>query len=395
MDREPGPLGRIFSPAQVRWGEVDWHVLLVALILLGIGLTFQWAMDEAEGEALRLAGGVNFAGHRQKVLLTLPLIIVGMITRPTWLRRHAGTIYAGCIALLVAVIFVGDERNNARRWIDLRAFDLQPSELAKIGLVLVLARILASNRLESPGQWVLPLAAAGLPMLLVAGQPDLGTAMTMVPVTLGMFYLAGARARHLTGLVMAGVLLAGAASQLGMVQEYQWKRIETWAATYEPEGLLAVKTGSGYHMYHSRTPIGNGGMWGQGLGNGVANGAGLLPERDSDSVFAVIAEEGGFFGAAGVLVIYTLLVLLLMSSAARLRDRFGRLVLGGIAIYFAAHVFIHVSTNIGLLPMTGLTLPLISTGGSSLLATFWALGLALGLGSYHETRLDSDAFRSF
>ena len=219
--------------------------------------------------------------------------------------------------------------------------------------------------------------------------------MTMVPVTLGMFYLAGARARSLAGLILAGLVFCFGASQAGLVQEYQWKRIETWAATYEPDGLLALKTGSGYHQYMARAAIGNGGAYGRGLGQGVANGAGHLPERDSDSVFAVIAEEAGFYGAAGILLLYTLLVLLIMHSASGLRDRFSRLVVGGVAFYFAAHVFINVSTNIGLLPMTGLTLPLISAGGSSLLATFLALGLALGLGSHYDTRLDSDAFERY
>lgn len=393
--RRRGFLGRIFSASHVRWTEVDWHVLLVAMLLLGTGLTFLWAMDAAEGETLRMAGGVNFAGHRQKVLVTLPLILAGMFARPSWLRANAGWIYAACLGLLVAVMFIGDERNNARRWIQLPAFDLQPSELAKIGLVLMLARLLASNRLQEPKDWIAPLCAAALPMALVAGQPDLGTAMTMVPVTLGMLYLAGARARSIVGLVAMGAVLAFGARQAGLVQEYQWKRVETWAATYEPEGLLDLKTGSGYHLYQARTAIGNGGAWGRGLGQGVANGAGHLPERDSDSVFAVIAEESGFFGAAGVLLVYTLLVILIMVSASGLRDRFSRLVVGGVALYFAAHVFINVSTNIGLLPMTGLTLPLVSAGGSSLLATFLALGLALGLGSHHDTRLDSDAFQRY
>ncbi|MEC8510849.1 MAG: FtsW/RodA/SpoVE family cell cycle protein, partial [Planctomycetota bacterium] len=127
----------------------------------------------------------------------------------------------------------------------------------------------------------------------------------------------------------------------------------------------------------------------------IANETGLLPERDCDSIIAVIAEEAGFIGTASLIVLYSLMVALLMIAASRLRDRYGRLVVGGVAIYFGAHLVINVSVNLGLLPMTGLTLPLLSTGGSSQLATFLALGLALGLASHHERSLGGDAFREF
>ncbi len=391
-----GSSGRsAWSLTNVRWFAVDWHILILAGVLLGAGMLFLSAMDGAEDAHLRIAGGVNYAGHREKVLLTAPLILFGMLLRPGWVKRYSPLIYAGSIALLFAVMFIGNERNNARRWIQLPKFDLQPSELAKLGVILILARLLASNRLERPRDWIAPLLLAGLPMLLVAVQPDLGTAMTLIPITVGMLYLAGGRASVLGGFAMCGILLGVGAYNAGMVKDYQWRRVETWAASYKPEDLISMKNGSGYHQYQSRLTIGNGDMWGRGLGQGVANSAGHLPERDSDSIFAVIAEEGGFFGATLLLVLYSCLVLFLMASAASLRDRFSRLVVGGIALYFGAHVFIHVAVNVGLLPMTGLTLPLISAGGSSLLTTFLALGLALGLSSHHQRSLDQDAFRSF
>jgi rod shape determining protein RodA len=141
--------------------------------------------------------------------------------------------------------------------------------------------------------------------------------------------------------------------------------------------------------------IGNGGWLGRGLGEGVANTAGHLPERDSDSLFAVIAEETGFLGTVAILALYVLMIVLLMTSAASLRDRYARLVVGGVALYFAAHLFVNAGVNLGLLPMTGLTLPLFSTGGSSLLVTFLSLGIAVGLASQHQMQLDQDAFRTY
>jgi len=171
------------------------------------------------------------------------------------------------------------------------------------------------------------------------------------------------------------------------------ERVDTWLDSFTPEERIAARNGAGFHTYHARVAIGNGGL--DGRGEGVANETGLLPERDCDSIFAVIAEELGFVGASVVLGLYALLVLAMMSSASAMRDRFGRLVVAGVAIYFGAHLLINVSVNLGLMPMTGLTLPLLSTGGSSLLATFLALGLALGLASHHEAALDRDAFRPY
>ena len=388
-----GTLGRIVSTGHVRWAEFAWPVLLIAAGLLVAGSTFVSVMaDSASNPEL---GGVDFEGHRQKILVAFPVFFTGLFLRPSWLKRNAALIYSACVLLLVLVPIIGDERNNARRWIQLPKFDLQPSELAKIGVILMLARVLHENPLRSGRDWLKPLLVTGLPMLLVAAQPDLGTALTMVPVLGGLLYLAGGSGRALGTLALA----AGAAGvglwQGGLVQSYQMERIETWVESFDEQELIASRNGLGFHTYHARTFTGNGGLYGRGLGEGVANETGLLPERDSDSIIAVIGEEWGFVGTAAIISLYGLMVALLMLHAAGLRDRFSRLVVGGVAIYFAAHLFINVSVNVGLLPMTGLTLPLFSTGGSSLLATFLALGLALGLSSHHERNLGSDAFRRF
>ena len=395
MSRRDSPFApsRVFALRAVRWVEVDWHVLVIAMALLGVGLMFLQGI--AGSTANEISREISFEGHRQKVVLTLPLLLAGLLVRPSWLRRNTWWIYLGSLALLVAVYFIGEERNNAQRWIQLPRFDLQPSELAKVAVILMLARALAENRLESLLDWLKPLSVVLVPMALVAGQPDLGTAMTMVPVSLGLLHLAGARTSALIGFVAAGIGVGWLAVEAELVREYQLERVETWVGSYGADGLIERKTGAAFHVYHSRVAAGNGGLYGQGVGDGVANETGLLPERESDSIFMVVAEEAGFVGAVGVLLLYGLLVVLLMLSASGIRDRFARLVVGGVALYFAAHLVINVSVNIGLLPMTGLTLPLFSTGGSSLLATFLAIGLALGMGANHETGLDKDAFRSF
>ena len=381
----------IFIP-RVPWTRVDWHIILLAAGMVCTGLVFIHAMEASDVRFGR--DGISLAGHVKKLVVAFPFLLFGFFLRPRWLRRNAWIVYGLVIVLLVLVPVVGEERNNARRWIPMpMGFDLQPSELAKLGLIVVLARALYRNRLQELSKWILPAFLALLPMALVVVQPDLGTALTIVPVTLGMCWLAGARARVIVGIVLAGALAGGLAWQLELVQTYQLKRIETWAATMDKVVLIESKSGAAFHAYQARVAIGNGGESGTGLGKGVANEAGHLPERESDSIFAVIAEEGGLVGSTVLIVAYLHLAGFLLIAAGRMRDRFSRLLVGGVALYFASHFLIHVAVNVGLLPMTGLTLPLISTGGSSLLASFLALGLALGLAARPERSLDLDSFR--
>lgn len=389
--------GRILSLRDVRWFELDWHVLALAILLLGCGLVFVHAMSEADALYQRVKP-IRFESHAQKMLLALPAFFVGLALRPRWLRRNAFLLYCGTLALLLALFAIGSVRNGSRRWIPLPGldFDLQPSELAKVGLILALAATLYRNRLKRLKDWGPPLLIALVPMGLVALQPDLGTAMTLVPVTLGMLYLAGARAKVIVTFLVGTAAIAFCVVwfQIG-VHDYQLQRVQTWMHSFGAHDLIDARTGPAFHSYHARLAIGNGGFFGRGIGQGIANAAGHLPERESDSIFAVVAEESGWLGSAFLLLLYTLFIALIMGSAASLRDRFSRLAVGGIALYFAAHLFINVGVNLGLMPLTGLTLPLFSTGGSSLLTTFLVLGLALGLCAHHEPSLDEDSFKGY
>jgi rod shape determining protein RodA len=384
-------VARMLSIRHVGWSRVDWHVLLVALALLAVGLVFVRAISIADELLERQA---DFAGHLKKLVLAVPALALGLLLKPRWLRNNAWAVYGASLALLAMLPVFGRERNNAKRWLDLGiGFDLQPSELAKLGLIVALARVLYTCRLASWSEWRKPVLVTLVPMALVALQPDLGTAMTMVPVAIGMFYVAGARGKRIAGIV-AGLGIAFAlAYQLGAIREYQAQRIETWLRAFSHASLIEDKTGAAYHTYHARVAIGNGGVLGRGLGLGVANEAGSVPERDCDSIFAVIAEEAGLLGTSGLLALYAFFIVLILHAASTIRERFSRLVVCGVGLYFAAHFFVNVGVNLGLVPMTGLTLPLLSTGGSSLLATFGAIGLALGLSAQREPTLDEDAFR--
>ncbi|MEO0651609.1 MAG: FtsW/RodA/SpoVE family cell cycle protein [Planctomycetota bacterium] len=378
----------------VRWDRYPFGLMVLAAALLCVGVVLIHSMSLV-GERYSQADEIRFGGHLQKLVVAAPMLLIGGLVRPSFLRKQAYTIYVGSILFLALVPFIGIELNNAKRWIPTPVgFLLQPSEFAKLGLIIVLARVLHRRHLHSVSEWVRPALLAALPMVMVAAQPDLGTALTVVPITVGMLYLAGGDGRWIVGLGLAGATLALCAWQFEWVQDYQLRRIDTWAASFEAEDLIRERNGPAFHVYHARVSIGNGGLWGTGLGAGVASRAAHLPERESDSIFCVAAEEFGFSGAVVLLGAYLGLVVGLLGLGAGLRERFSRFVVQGVALYFAAHLFINTGVNLGLVPMTGLTLPLLSTGGSSLMTTFGALGLAFGLAARVEPSLDEDAFRS-
>jgi rod shape determining protein RodA len=374
-----------------RWARVDWPTFFVALVLMVVGMVFQAAMGSVELDN----PAAPFSAHLKKVAVAFPMIFLGILIRPRWLRRNAFLVYAASLVLLLLVPLIGDVRNNARRWIELPfGFDLQPSELVKVALVVALAAALYRNHLQRARDWIAPLGLALLPMALVIQQPDLGTALSIVPITLGMAYLAGARARVIVGLLLTGALVLGLAWRFSWIEDYQKERVDTWIEAFDAESLIAGKQGPSYHVYHARVAIGNGGWRGRGLGQGIANQTGHLPERESDSAFAVVAEEAGLLGSAALLVVYMALIGLILRRAGQVRERFSRLVVGGLALVYTSHVCMHCGVMLGLLPLTGLTLPFVSTGGSALLTACLALGLALGLGTHHEPSLDSDSFRA-
>jgi rod shape determining protein RodA len=383
---------RVVSLRGVRWSDLDWHVVLLAALLLAIGVAFVAAMSAADDAHGR--DDVRFDAHLKKLLVAAPAFLLGLAARPRWLRRNATLAWGATTALLVLVFWIGSARNGTRGWIDLGPFDLQPAELAKVGVILGLAAALDHRRFQSARDWLAPLVLALLPMGLVVLQPDLGTALTLVPIALGMLYVAGARGRLIAGFLVGAACLGALAWRFEVgVRDYQLQRIDAWIAGFGASELIAERHGGGFHAYQARVAAGNGGLTGEGLGRGVSNEVAWLPERDCDSIFAVVAEEAGFLGVCFVLALYGLLVLSLFQSASRLRDRFSRLVVTGVGVLFAAQLFIHAGVNLGLLPLTGLTLPLFSTGGSSLLATFLALGIALGLASHRTPSLDAETFR--
>jgi rod shape determining protein RodA len=284
-------------------------------------------------------------------------------------------IYALCFAGVVAVIFFGRCINGSRRWIVLGPMNIQPSELMKIGVVMALARILSRRRIESLGDFLLPFAVVALPMAFILRQPDLGTSLLLFPVLFAMLYAAGAPVRKL--LCVGVVLLAMVpVSYFFLLKDYQVRRVQAFLS--QGEHTRSQKIGEAYQLIQSKVAVGSGKVWGKGWRQGTQNILNFTPFRHTDFIFAVIGEEWGFLGASGILALYLLIFTLSISVAYRAGSDYDRLLVTGLVTALGFQVLVNTAMAVGLAPITGLTLPLVSYGGSSMVTSFAALALIAG-----------------
>jgi len=273
--------------------------------------------------------------------------------------------------LLVLVLVAGRRVYGARRWLSLFGFTLQPSELVKLATIICLAAVLGKRRrdLRRFRYVVAVMLLTAVPAVMIVKEPDLGTAMVFVPIAFGVMFVAGVPMRFLAMLALIGLLFLPFA-WLGM-DEYQKNRIIVF---FDPD---RDPLGAGWNKMQSEIAVGSGGFWGKGYRNGTQNILGFLPRTvaPTDFVFSVIAEEKGFVGSVGILSLYFIVLLGTTRAALRGRDKFGRLLCTGIGCMIFSHVFVNIAMTVGLMPITGLPLPLISYGGSFLVTTLAALGM--------------------
>jgi rod shape determining protein RodA len=282
--------------------------------------------------------------------------------------------YLVLIGLLVAVMFVGSVQGGSRRWIDLGFFNLQPSELAKATVALVLAKLLGESRRPSLSNQELFMAAVltGIPMLLIAQQPDLGTAVTLLPILFVVSFAAGLPMKYVAAVAIVGVLSAPVAWKFAL-QDYQRERVETFL---NPE---QDPRGAGYQQIQARITVGSGGLWGKGFRQGTQGQLRFLPVAWNDFIFSVLAEEQGFVGVIVVLGLYLFVIMRSLDAARLSKDRLGTYLVLGVLATFTFQVVYNITMSAGLAPVKGLTLPLMSYGGSSMIATLAGFGLILNV----------------
>ncbi|MEL6958170.1 MAG: rod shape-determining protein RodA, partial [Pseudomonadota bacterium] len=281
------------------------------------------------------------------------------------------------LVLLIAVEFVGVERNGSQRWIDLGPMDLQPSELMKIALVMLLAAYydwLPLKKVSHPFWILLPLILIAVPAYLVLNQPDLGTTILLVAGGGAVMFLAGVHWAYFATVIGAGVALVTAVFQSRgtawqILQDYQYRRIDTFLdPTQDP-------LGAGYHITQAKIALGSGGWTGRGFMQGTQSRLNFLPEKHTDFIFTTLAEEFGFLGAFGLLTLYTLIIIFCVLSAMTNKDRFASLVTLGVAVTFFLFFAVNMAMVMGLAPVVGVPLPLVSYGGSAMLVLMVAFGL--------------------
>jgi rod shape determining protein RodA len=304
---------------------------------------------------------------------TVALIICASIDYRV-LADRSHLFYIALLALLLHVLFFGAVRGGGRRWIALPVFNLQPSELVKVGLALLLARLYGDSRrrVPTPTDLVIGGALTAIPLVLIARQPDLGTAVTLMPVLAGIVFVAGMRLK-VAGVLLALALVASPVVWAYGLQDYQKGRILTFLdPSRDPRG-------AGYQQIQAQITVGSGGLWGKGFQQGTQGQLSFLPVAHNDFIFSVLAEEHGFAGVLAVLALYAFVVLRALETARLAKDRLGTFLVIGILASFAFQVVYNVTMSAGLAPVKGLTLPLLSYGGSSMIATLAGIGLILNV----------------
>ena len=349
---------------------LNWGLLLLVITVASFGFLMLYSV----------AGG-SFTPwvepQMQRFLIGLvAMLVVAMV--PIWFWRNmSAAAYGISILLLLYVEFFGSVGMGAQRWIDLGFMRLQPSELTKITLVMFLAAYydwLDVGKVSRPLYVILPLILIAIPVYLTLRQPDLGTALLLLMGGGAMMFLAGAHWAYFTVVIASAVgavfaVFASRGTPWQLLQEYQYRRIDTFLdPTSDP-------LGAGYHITQSQIALGSGGWTGRGFMEGTQSRLNFLPEKHTDFIFTTLAEEFGFVGAASLLVLYLLILVFCIATALQSRDRYGSLLVMGIAVAFFLYFAVNMAMVMGLAPVVGVPLPLVSYGGSAMLVLLVAFGL--------------------
>jgi len=353
-----------------RFALVDWPLCLVVLVLCGVGL-----LNIYSGTRVFPPSGFPIYG-KQLVWIAAgaAVFLFFSFVGPGVIEEQALRVYVGVVLLLLVVLLVGRVRGGAQRWLSLGFFAFQPSEFAKIGLILALAAFFSARyQYDGLGFRDLVYAAAItlVPFVLVALQPDLGTAGVFLIILAAMAEIACVRGRV---FLFAGAAAAAAVPGLWfLMKSYQRQRV----LTFLDPGRDPL--GAGYHVIQSKIAVGSGGLLGKGYLHGTQGSLRFLPEQHTDFAFAIFAEEWGFVGSLVLLALFAVLVYRMFYLASRCQDRFASFACGGLASYFLAHIVINVAMVCGLFPVVGIPLPFVSYGGSAMITNMMALGIFASL----------------
>jgi rod shape determining protein RodA len=364
----------LIQQAREKFFMFDWLFFSLVILLISAGLLTIYSVDKVETNYL--------VKHSLRIAISIGIFFIVAFTNIKFWYRYAYVFYLIVLGLLFYVSFFGFSALGAKRWINLYFFNIQPSELMKVAVILALARYYQFIKIEDIDRLsnlIIPLFIIIIPFFLVANQPDLGTGIFILIVSIGMLWLAGLNLKiFLTGLVSLFVL---APFVISFLKPYQQKRILTFL---NPEN---DPLGSGYQVIQSKIAIGSAGFFGKGFKQGSQSNLEFLPEKHTDFIFTVFAEQFGFLGSLLLIFIFFGIILTILTISLQSQNNFSRLVCFGIGF----NIFIYLAVNLGmvtgLLPVVGVPLPIISYGGTAMLTTMFALGIVMSAKIHKEYKL--------
>jgi rod shape determining protein RodA len=362
----------------IKIGEIDWTFCALLCLIAGIGGLMLYSIANGSWEPWAAKHLIRFG---LCLLLTLALALVDI---RVWFIA-AYPVYAIGLVLLVAVMVKGEVTLGARRWLNLHVVRIQPSEIMKIGLVLAMARFYHGlSARDSRFSWklLIPLAMIGAPVLLVAKQPDLGTAVLLAATGVAVMMLAGLSLKVIA-IGLFGAVAGVPPFIMFVLHDYQRDRILTFL---HPEN---DPSGSGYHILQSKIALGSGGLLGKGFGLGSQSQLNFLPEKHTDFIFATLAEEFGFVGCFSVLVLYLAVILIALRTSSLAHSHFARLAGSGVTATFALYVLINAAMVMGMAPVVGVPMPLMSFGGTVMLTVMIGFGLVQSVKVHRYTEVTS------
>ena len=354
--------------------RLDWVLMLAVALLCTLGALLVWGATKPQ----QLAAGFDPNAYLKRDLLNVGIgvglgSIAAMVDYRT-IRAYAPVLYAASLVGLIAVLVHGETINGSHSWIHLPAgFQVQPSEFAKIALIVLAAMMLGERRdgaVAPDGRdvwWTIGLSAP--PVFLILAQPDVGTVMVIAVVVFGMVSLSGVSARWIIGILAAATLGVIVVMHMHLLQQYQIDRLTSFTSPHRDT------QGFGYNTHQARIAIGSGGVFGKGLFHGTQTNGQFVPEQQTDFVFTVAGEELGLVGAALIVLLVGVVLWRGLSIAARAEDAFGTLAAVGVVCWFGFQAFENIGMTVGIMPVTGLPLPFVSYGGSSMFASMLAVGL--------------------
>ncbi|MBC7326644.1 rod shape-determining protein RodA [bacterium] len=357
--------------------ELDYYFVIPLFLLIGVGLLFIYsATKEASSNTYSISLLI-----RQSVwaIISLAFFFLITITDYRQLPRFSNLIYFLMSFLLILVLLLGKKTSGAQRWFQLGPITFQPSELAKVMLLITISSFWAKNHSKAGDLETIfrSFIHISIPTLLVFFQPDLGTSLTFVVIWLASLLIVGVKVKHLIAIGVAGIILVIMAWHFDIIRPYQKKRIEVFL---NPN---ADPYGAGYHIIQSRIAIGSGEVWGKGLFKGTQNRLNYIPAQHTDFIFTVVGEELGFVGCLFVILLYFLMIWRCFLTSLETEDLLGQMICALVGVLLTFHSFVNIGMTLGIMPAVGIPLPFLSYGGSNLLSFCIMAGLVQ---SIHQRR---------